>query len=97
MYSRLKPVPQGYALHFAGLCMPAMRGTGFSREGASANTLHVCGVTPDVFPAKAGPTGGYAFTPTGDAVYPTGLCMPAICGTGFSREEASAVTLIFAV
>jgi len=40
-----------------------------------------CGVTPDVFPAKAGPT----------------ECIRCCCGTGFSREGAGLGTINSAV
>jgi len=40
---------------------------------------HIYGVTPDAFPAEAGPT----------------KSMSSVCGIGFSREEASVNTIDF--
>jgi hypothetical protein len=56
-------------------------GTGFSREEACVNTLNPAAMTPDAFPAKAGPT----WVACSQSHWMRAMLFS---GTGFSREEA---------
>ena len=59
----------------------SLSGTGFSREKAEECDIRFCGMTPDAFPAKAGPT----------------KRTHCLSRTGFSREEAGVFAIRCAV